>query len=68
MLGHNPRALAVLLLAAKKAGWGSPLPMEHGRGISVLIAYGNYTSQVAEAEVAADGSVKVKAAGGDALD
>lgn len=60
LLGHNPRALAVLSLAAKKAGWGSPLPARHGRGISVQFAYGSYTSQVAEVEVTAAGSVKVK--------
>lgn len=60
LLGHNPRALAVLSLAAEKAEWGSPLPARHGRGISVQFAYGSYTSQVAEVEVAADGSVKVK--------
>jgi isoquinoline 1-oxidoreductase beta subunit len=60
LLGHNPRALAVLSLAAEKAEWGSPLPTRHGRGISVQFAYGSYTSQVAEVEVAADGSVKVK--------
>jgi isoquinoline 1-oxidoreductase subunit beta len=60
LLGRNSRALAVLSLAAEKAGWGSPLPGRHGRGISVQFAYGSYTSQVAEVEVAADGSVKVK--------
>jgi isoquinoline 1-oxidoreductase beta subunit len=60
LLGHNPRALAVLSLAAEKAGWGSPLPARNGRGISVQFAYGSYTSQVAEVEVAPDGSVKVK--------
>lgn len=60
LLGHNPRALAVLSLAAEKAGWGSPLPARHGRGISVQFAYGSYLSQVAEVAVAADGSVKVK--------
>jgi isoquinoline 1-oxidoreductase beta subunit len=60
LLGHNPRALAVLSLAAEKAGWGSPLPARHGRGISVQFAYGSYLSQVAEVEVATDGSVKVK--------
>jgi isoquinoline 1-oxidoreductase beta subunit len=59
LLGRHPRALAVLSLAAEKAGWGSPLPARHGRGISVQFAYGSYTSQVAEVEVAADGSVKV---------
>jgi isoquinoline 1-oxidoreductase beta subunit len=60
LLSHNARALAVLSLAAEKAGWGSPLPARHGRGISVQFAYGSYTSQVAEVEVAADGSIKVK--------
>jgi len=60
LLGHNPRALAVLSLAAGKAGWGSPLPARYGRGISVQFAYGSYVSQVAEVEVAPDGSVKVK--------
>ncbi|MEH2512279.1 isoquinoline 1-oxidoreductase beta subunit [Nitrobacteraceae bacterium AZCC 1564] len=60
LLGHNPRALAVLSLAAEKAGWGSPLPARHGRGISVQFAFGSYMSQVAEVEVAADGSIKVK--------
>ncbi len=60
LLGHNPRALAVLSLAAEKAGWGSPLPARHGRGVSVQFAYGSYTSQVAEVEVAADGTVHVK--------
>ncbi len=60
LLGHNPRALAVLSLAAEKARWGSPLPARHGRGISVQFAFGSYLSQVAEVEVAADGAVKVK--------
>ncbi|MBP1888345.1 xanthine dehydrogenase family protein molybdopterin-binding subunit [Sinorhizobium mexicanum] len=60
LLGHNPRALAVLSLAAEKAGWGSRLPARHGRGISVQFAFGSYLSQVAEVEVATDGSVKVK--------
>ena len=60
LLGHNPRALAVLSLAAEKAGWGSPLPARHGRGISVQFAFGSYMSQVAEVEVADDGSLKVK--------
>ncbi|MDL2409697.1 xanthine dehydrogenase family protein molybdopterin-binding subunit [Rhizobium calliandrae] len=60
LLAQNPRALAVLSLAAEKAGWGSPLPERHGRGIAVQFAYGSYTSQVAEVEVASDGSVNVK--------
>jgi isoquinoline 1-oxidoreductase beta subunit len=59
LLGHNPRALAVLTLAAEKAGWGRPLPPRRGRGVSVQFAFGSYLAQVAEVEVAADGSLKV---------
>jgi len=60
LLGHNPRALAVLTLAAEKAGWGRPLPPRRGRGVSVQFAFGSYLSQVADVEVAADGSLKVR--------
>jgi isoquinoline 1-oxidoreductase beta subunit len=56
----NPRALGVLTLAAEKAGWGKPLPARRGRGISVQFAFGSYLSQVAEVEVADDGSIKVR--------
>jgi isoquinoline 1-oxidoreductase beta subunit len=59
LLGHNPRALGVLNLATEKAGWGGPLPPRRGRGVSVQYAFGTYLSQVAEVEVAADGSIKV---------
>jgi isoquinoline 1-oxidoreductase beta subunit len=59
LLGHNPRALAVLTLAAEKAGWGQPLPPRRGRGVSVQFAFGSYLAEVAEVEVAADGSLKV---------
>jgi isoquinoline 1-oxidoreductase beta subunit len=59
LLGHNPRALGVLNLATEKAGWGGPLLPRRGRGVSVQYAFGTYLSQVAEVEVAADGSVKV---------
>lgn len=59
LLGHNPRALAVLNLAAEKAGWGGPLPARRARGISVQFAFGSYVALAAEVEVAADGQVKV---------
>jgi isoquinoline 1-oxidoreductase beta subunit len=55
----EPRALGVLNLAAEKAGWGKPMPARWGRGISVEFAFGSYHAQVAEVEVAADGSVRV---------
>jgi isoquinoline 1-oxidoreductase beta subunit len=60
LLDHNPRALGVLNLATEKAGWGQPLPAGRGRGVSVQFAFGSYLSQVAEVEVAADGSIKVR--------
>jgi len=59
LLGHNPRALGVLNLATEKAGWGGPLPARRGRGVSLQFAFGTYLSQVAEVEVATDGSIKV---------
>src|SRR6202023_1860259 len=59
LLGHNPRALTVLTLATEKAGWGQPLPARRGRGVSVQSAFGSYLAQVAEDEVAANGSLKV---------
>ena len=36
LLGKTPRALNVLNVAAKAAGWGTPLPQGQGRGVSVL--------------------------------
>jgi isoquinoline 1-oxidoreductase beta subunit len=59
LLSRNPRALAVLNLAAEKAGWGQPLPPRRGRGVSLQYAFGGYMSQVAEVEVAPDGALKV---------
>jgi isoquinoline 1-oxidoreductase beta subunit len=55
----NARALGVLTLAAEKSGWGSPLGPRWGRGLSVQFAFGSYLSQVAEVEVASDGSIRV---------
>jgi isoquinoline 1-oxidoreductase beta subunit len=59
LLEHNPRARAVLDLAAEKAGWGKPLPKGRGRGVSLQNAFGSLLAQVAEVEVAKDGSVRV---------
>jgi isoquinoline 1-oxidoreductase beta subunit len=59
LLDHNPRAKAVLDLAAEKADWGQPLPKGRGRGVSLQFVFGSYLAQVAEVEVAKDGSVRV---------
>ncbi len=60
LLGKSPRAKRVLELAAEKSGWGQKLPAGQGRGLSVQHVFGTYLSEVAEVEVAKDGSVRVK--------
>ncbi|KAB7648220.1 xanthine dehydrogenase family protein molybdopterin-binding subunit [Polymorphobacter fuscus] len=59
MLGNEPRAAAVLRLAADKAGWGQAPGARRGRGVAVQKAFGSYMAAVAEVSVAPDGSVKV---------
>ena len=60
LLEESPRAKAVLALAAEKAAWGQPLPERVGRGVSVQFAFASYLAQVAEVEVARDGTVRVR--------
>ena len=48
MLAAEPRRLGVLNLAADKAGWGSPLPAGHARGVAVHHSFSTYVAQVAE--------------------
>src|SRR5258705_128922 len=55
----DPRAIAVLTLAAEKADWGRALPARRGRGISLQFAFGSYSSTVVEVEVALNGSIRV---------
>ncbi|HVE21422.1 MAG TPA: molybdopterin cofactor-binding domain-containing protein [Acidocella sp.] len=62
MLQHNPRALAVLNLAAEKSGWGTPLPAGTGRGIEVQFAFGSYLSLVMEVSVTPQGEIVLKRA------
>ncbi len=62
MLANNPRALAVLNLAADQAGWGRGLPPRTGRGIALQFAFGSYLAGVVEVEVAVSGEVKLKRA------
>ncbi|MGN1285440.1 MAG: molybdopterin cofactor-binding domain-containing protein [Bradyrhizobium sp.] len=59
LLGKSPRAKAALELAASKAGWGGKLPAGRGRGVSLQFVFGSYLAQIAEVEVAKDGSVRV---------
>jgi isoquinoline 1-oxidoreductase beta subunit len=64
LLGKHPRHLAVLELAAKKAGWDKPLAPgkkgeKRGRGIAVHESFRTFVAQVAEVTVTADGNYRV---------
>ena len=48
LLEKQPRMLAVLNLAAEKAGWGKPLPAGRFRGIAVVNNIGSFNAIVAE--------------------
>jgi isoquinoline 1-oxidoreductase beta subunit len=48
LLGDAPRHLAVLELAASKAGWGSALPAGRARGIALHESFGSIVAQVVE--------------------
>ena len=54
-----PKHLAVLNAAAERAGWGTPLPAGHYRGIAQFMGYYSYSAAVAEVSVSRDGDLKV---------
>jgi isoquinoline 1-oxidoreductase subunit beta len=58
LLTQSPRALAVLEIATRNAGWGGPLPAGRGRGISLLDDFGSFVALVAEVTVDASGNVR----------
>jgi isoquinoline 1-oxidoreductase beta subunit len=51
LLAKSPRHLAVLEMAAEKAGWGKPLPDGRVRGIAVVTSYEGYVAHVIEISV-----------------
>jgi isoquinoline 1-oxidoreductase beta subunit len=51
LLANKPRHLAVLDLAAEKAGWGKPLPQGHFHGVALEESFGSIVAQVAEVSV-----------------
>jgi len=59
LLAGQPRMLAVLDLAAQKAGWGKPLPAGRGQGIATRFSFNSYVAQVVEASVEKDGTPRV---------
>ncbi|HEX9079583.1 MAG TPA: xanthine dehydrogenase family protein molybdopterin-binding subunit [Desulfuromonadaceae bacterium] len=60
LLAKHPRHLRVLETAARKAGWGTPLPKGVGRGIAVHASFGSYVAQVAEVALDTTGAPKVQ--------
>ena len=59
LMASSPKHIAVLDAAAKRAGWGRPLPHGVFRGIAIQQAYGSICAQVVEASVGADSEVRV---------
>ncbi len=64
LLAQHPRARAVLDLAARAAGWGTPLaPAPDGarvaRGLALHRSFGSIVAQVAEVSIGADGAIRV---------
>jgi isoquinoline 1-oxidoreductase beta subunit len=58
MLRKNPRAAAVLRLAADRSGWGRRLPAGEGRGIALCIGFGSFIAQVVRVSIDKDGTVQ----------
>jgi isoquinoline 1-oxidoreductase beta subunit len=58
LLKGAPRYLAVLNLAAEKAGWGSALPSGRARGVALHESFGSIVAQVAEVSLQ-DGVLRV---------
>jgi isoquinoline 1-oxidoreductase subunit beta len=60
LLTHKPRHLAVLSLAAERAGWGTPLEAGCGRGIALVECFGTIVAQVAEVQVGTSSPPRVR--------
>jgi isoquinoline 1-oxidoreductase beta subunit len=58
LLEGNPRAKAVVQLAAERSGWGKRLPAGQGRGIALCIGFGSFVAQVVQVSVDKQGKVK----------
>lgn len=54
LLHRHPRLRTVLETAARRAGWGTPLPPGHGRGIALSHGFESICVQVAEVAVEGD--------------
>jgi isoquinoline 1-oxidoreductase beta subunit len=57
---HADKFLNVLDAAAKRAGWGTPLPAGLHRGIALNEAFGTFVAAVCEASVSASGEARMR--------
>lgn len=62
LLRHNPRATAVLDLAATRMGWGAALPARVGRGVALGEPFGSKVCAMVEVEVTPAGDVRLRRA------
>lgn len=60
MLKDDPRKVAVLKLAAEKAGWDTPPAEGRHRGVAVHKSFGSYVAEVVEISFRDDDTVKVE--------
>lgn len=59
LLKDEPRHLAVLDLATKRAGWGKPLPEGHFHGVAVHKSFGSIVAEVAEVSLPTPDTLKL---------
>ncbi|KAB2940539.1 MAG: xanthine dehydrogenase family protein molybdopterin-binding subunit [Hyphomicrobium sp.] len=60
LLTKHPRHLAVLELAAEKAGWGTPPPQGRARGLAVHESFHSFVAHVVEVSIGEEGLPKVE--------
>lgn len=60
LLTKHPRHLAVLELAAEKAGWDTPPPQGRARGLAVHESFHSYVAHVVEVSIGEEGLPKVE--------
>jgi isoquinoline 1-oxidoreductase beta subunit len=60
LLANHPRHLAVLNLAAEKAGWGSELPRGTARGVALHESFGSVVAEIVEVSQQRGNTFKVE--------
>ena len=59
LIGDNPRHKAVLAKAGEAAGWGTPLPVGHARGVALQQSFDTIVAQIVEVSIDDAGEPKV---------